>query len=626
MKKLLVTLMCIAMVLAMMPAMAFATSSVEAEINGVPYESLDSALKNAGEEDVIELKSDVNISSLLKVESKVTIDGKGHTVTATSAKAFEVYSDARFENITIKAKERCVDTRALVSLELENVVLEATGIGNTQPLTIGGNTAGEFVEVSIVKSKIDAGNSGYGIIFFNPVDMDIVDTSVEGYASLYFKSGSSNSVVNIKDSSVAKTENIHSGQTNEFGTIVFEEGGITINVDNSSVSAKSSGDQPQTVFFQSRNVDFTELKANTVNIYNGSYIVADTTKELATVSEKNNIVFKNATCNVEIPEAFIADGYKATKDATTGLWNVMCAGHSYVGGVCKVCGAPEPVVEVEKLPTVDATKPVEKVEVGTTEETKEVLAETSKKIVDAVINGEEVTNVPEEVVVAIQNALEQGMEVEVSTRVDVEVIDEKDIEDIIENTTIKLVEKTADGDKVVQYLDLSVEMSVSADGLVRVVSDISELTEKVTFTIAIPEELKKVEEGITREFYIIRVHNGEAERLEVKVNSDGTLSFETDRFSTYALAYKDVTDQIEAPKDPETPKDPEDPKNPETPKDPENPKEPETPKNPENPKEPTEFEKQPEVPKTGVGMNTIAWMLLMMLTGMGFIVFKKKEY
>ena len=39
---------------------------------------------------------------------------------------------------------------------------------------------------------------------------------------------------------------------------------------------------------------------------------------------------------------------------------------------------------------------------------------------------------------------------------------------------------------------------------------------------------------------VIRVHDGKAEKLETDENEDGTLTFKTDKFSTYALAYEDV--------------------------------------------------------------------------------------
>ena len=45
--------------------------------------------------------------------------------------------------------------------------------------------------------------------------------------------------------------------------------------------------------------------------------------------------------------------------------------------------------------------------------------------------------------------------------------------------------------------------------------------------------------SIIRKYYILRLHNGVVEKLETKVDGN-TLSFETDKFSTYALTYTDV--------------------------------------------------------------------------------------
>lgn len=78
---------------------------------------------------------------------------------------------------------------------------------------------------------------------------------------------------------------------------------------------------------------------------------------------------------------------------------------------------------------------------------------------------------------------------------------------------------------------------------------------KVSVTLDIPEGLEKVKEGYTRKFNVIRIHNEVVEeddgttrdRFEIaeinaKDNGDGTLTFETDKFSTYILAYEDVLD------------------------------------------------------------------------------------
>ena len=204
--------------------------------------------------------------------------------------------------------------------------------------------------------------------------------------------------------------------------------------------------------------------------------------------------------------------------------------------------------KVEKLPTVDATKPVDKVEVGTTEATKDVLEETSKEILDAVAKDPtKVTNVDKAVVEAIKNANDAGKKVVVSTAVKVETIDAKDAEKEFGKTHVALVEEAADKATIAQYLDLSVLMTVQADGTKVAEGEVSKLEKPITFTIAIPETLKKVADGMTRNYFVIRVHGDEVTKIPAKVNADGTLSFETDVFSTYALAYEDVA-KTENPK------------------------------------------------------------------------------
>jgi len=232
--------------------------------------------------------------------------------------------------------------------------------------------------------------------------------------------------------------------------------------------------------------------------------------------------------------------------------------------------------KVENLPTVDATKPVEKVEVGTTETAKDVLEETSKEILDLVANDPtKVTNVDKTVVEAIKDATEAGKNVVVSTTVKVEAIDAKDAEKEIGKTNIALVEKAADKATIAQYLDLKVQMTVFADGTEVEKGNVTKLEKAITFTIAIPEDLKKVDEGMTRNYFVIRVHDGEVTKIPAKVNEDGTLSFETDRFSTYALAYEDVA--------------------------------------------------KPEAPKTGDTNSVLPWMVAMMIASAGVVALRRKE-
>ena len=258
-------------------------------------------------------------------------------------------------------------------------------------------------------------------------------------------------------------------------------------------------------------------------------------------------------------------------------------------------------VIVEKLPAVDATKPVDKVEVGTTEDTKDVLEETSKEILDAVAKDPtKITNVDKAVVEAIKDATEAGKNVVVSTAIKVENIDAKDAEKEFGKTHVALVEKAADKATIAQYFDLSVLMSVHVDGEEVAKSAVSKLDKQITFKLAIPEELKNVADGMERHYFVIRVHGGEVTKLPAKLNADGTLSFETDRFSTYALAYEDVAKDDDATQ--ETP-------------------------NTEEPKTETPNAEVPktEAPTTGDTNNVFPWIALMTIALAGVAVAKRRE-
>lgn len=76
----------------------------------------------------------------------------------------------------------------------------------------------------------------------------------------------------------------------------------------------------------------------------------------------------------------------------------------------------------------------------------------------------------------------------------------------------------------------------------------TELDEAVKVTLDIPETIEKVKDGYTRKYVVIRVHENkdgkyETTVLDAKDNEDGTVTFETDRFSTYVLAYEDVKEE-----------------------------------------------------------------------------------
>lgn len=113
-------------------------------------------------------------------------------------------------------------------------------------------------------------------------------------------------------------------------------------------------------------------------------------------------------------------------------------------------------------------------------------------------------------------------------KIEVNIKDVKN-EEIIKEEQEEINKAVKEG-KIAQYFDISLVIKVNGE----VAKEISEPSKELTFTLTIPEELLK--EG--REFYILRVHNGKAEKLEA-TTVENKIEFKTDRFSTYVLAYED---------------------------------------------------------------------------------------
>ena len=97
------------------------------------------------------------------------------------------------------------------------------------------------------------------------------------------------------------------------------------------------------------------------------------------------------------------------------------------------------------------------------------------------------------------------------------------------------------GAKVLAYGDITLSIMASESGEIE---KIEELDDDVTIKWG-GLELGKAKEGYERKFYAVRVHDGKAEKIAAEVDKNGNLVFESNRFSTYAVAYEDV--KVETP-------------------------------------------------------------------------------
>ena len=257
------------------------------------YTELQSALSDA-DCDEIQLTADFGYptdgSGLINITKSITINGKDndgniHTISGYGSRGGNNTTiainngGANFVAVTLKdliirnngASGRPIETRGkITSLTLDNVSVLATGSGNPQGLTIGGKQA-TTAEISIINSQIiNQNGSGYPVISFNPYHLTANNSTIKGYCSLYFKgidgsAGSRGSVIDATDCNF-DSPNIHYGRTNGFGTFVFEDGGITLNLHNCGINAEQLGNAGQYMLVMSSWANLSRRNGSESNI------------------------------------------------------------------------------------------------------------------------------------------------------------------------------------------------------------------------------------------------------------------------------------------------------------------------------------------------------------------------
>lgn len=126
----------------------------------------------------------------------------------------------------------------------------------------------------------------------------------------------------------------------------------------------------------------------------------------------------------------------------------------------------------------------------------------------------------------LKDALEAGKSVNI--HVQVERLEEEDIKE----EEFKALKGTAKDGKFVKFYDITLQMIANQT---EDLGTISEISNKLTFKVLVPDEL--VKEG--RTFFMYRYHDGKVEKLTGELDEESYFTFESDRFSTYALAYED---------------------------------------------------------------------------------------
>lgn len=144
---------------------------------------------------------------------------------------------------------------------------------------------------------------------------------------------------------------------------------------------------------------------------------------------------------------------------------------------------------------------------------------------------------------------------EIEKGADVEIwLEVKDNSQAVSTADKTLVSQKAESGTVGIHLDINMYKKVGA----KAPQKLTQLVEKVTVTMKVPSNLLNMDSKVTRTYFVVRVHNGVAEKLNTVFDkTTNMVSFETDCFSTYALVYSDTSETPEKPNEPEVPSTPE---------------------------------------------------------------------
>ena len=165
-------------------------------------------------------------------------------------------------------------------------------------------------------------------------------------------------------------------------------------------------------------------------------------------------------------------------------------------------------------PTIDTTKPVEEVTIGVKED-KNLNDALKEALKDSKIDVSDISAI---ILVEITNQKESEVPTEATNSIN---------NLAKENGKIKLL----------SFFDITLAVKNNVTG--EALGTLTELNNKIQFNMALPENLTKVEEGYTRKYYIVRYHDGKSEMIPATVDGN-VITFESDKFSTYALAYEDT--------------------------------------------------------------------------------------
>ena len=177
----------------------------------------------------------------------------------------------------------------------------------------------------------------------------------------------------------------------------------------------------------------------------------------------------------------------------------------------------------------------------------------SEEVGEAAVENFKVKNLKELLTKEEIKEMEDGATVKVYLEiVDINDTVEEEQKVLVENQVSKVVDEyvasagltsTEEVTTKVTYLDLSLFKQVG-DKNAKKMDNTGK--EAIAITIVIPDDMKSDNTNKTGEYSVIRVHGKEITVLQTTLNeADGTVTFETDQFSTYALVFTEKAEKAD---------------------------------------------------------------------------------
>lgn len=116
----------------------------------------------------------------------------------------------------------------------------------------------------------------------------------------------------------------------------------------------------------------------------------------------------------------------------------------------------------------------------------------------------------------------------------------ENIDTTISESSETQINMAADGYVVGQYMDIRIYKTMLVNGTETEREEIHTTGEMVAISVRVPDEMINMDDNVIRQYFIFRNHNGIVDILDAQFDEETQmLTFETNQFSDYAIAYQD---------------------------------------------------------------------------------------